>query len=330
MSDLLELFTKINKIASDGKDIMSFSAMAVPGFKDRHLGRDANDSPVILLKTEMPKKIPANYALENLRVEYCAECRIIDSKGNESRGVFTIICCLSDDDGLKAYFLRVMDSIINALPSDIKNEDISYAIDRLAALFLALKKPRSKPVRGLWAELFLINSAKNPYQMLEAWHNDLSEHFDFSQRASRIEVKSTGDRIRDHYFSLEQVYPAAGVSVVIASLFVEECTNGCSLSELWDKARQAAKNNLDLRLKVDKICVETLGSDWEQARSLSYDMRLAKQSLKFYRVEDIPKVSDNLPSGVSEVRFRSDLSGVTALDIDSSSNGYIYIYYGKE
>jgi len=329
MSDLLELFKKLNKIDSDSEDIISFSAMAVPGFKDRHLGRDIKGRPVILLETEKPKKIPLNIALENLRVEHSIECRIVDSKGNESRGVFTIICCLSDDDGLKAYFLRVMDSIINTLPSTIKNEDISYAIDRLSALFLALKKPRSKPVRGLWAELFLINSAKNPYQMLEAWHNDLSEHFDFSQRASRIEVKSTGDRVRAHYFSLEQVYPANGVSVLIASLFVEECTNGCSLGELWDKARQVAKNNLDLILKVDKICVETLGSDWERARSLSYDMRLAKQSFRFYRTEDIPKVSDDLPNGVSEVRFRSDLSAVPELDFDISNNDCIHIYLSK-
>ena len=41
---------------------------------------------------------------------------------------------------------------------------------------------------------------------------------------------------------------------------------------------------------------------------LAFDWDVAVESLAFYRVVDIPRPSADVPSGVSEIQFRSDLS----------------------
>ena len=39
-------------------------------------------------------------------------------------------------------------------------------------------------------------------------------------------MKSSSTRSRDHVFSFEQVYPPSGASVLVASVYVEDQTNG--------------------------------------------------------------------------------------------------------
>jgi hypothetical protein len=101
---------------------------------------------------------------------------------------------------------------------------------------------------------------------------------------------------------------SGNTNVVVASLFVERSTGGTSLGQLWDTVRSDVSANADLRLKVDEICLRSLGNSWLDARAISFDPQLAKQSLAFYDVQDIPRVGSQLPSGITEVRFRSDLS----------------------
>jgi hypothetical protein len=178
----------------------------------------------------------------------------------------------------------------------------------MVVLFLALENPATRTVQGLWAELFLIANAREPAVAAGSWHNEAAERYDFALALWRLEVKSSGDRRRNHHFSFEQVYPAAGLNVIIASLFVERSTSGTSLGEIWDTVRTDVSANPDLRLKVDEICLRSLGNSWSDARAMIFDPQLAKQSLAFYDVQDIPRVGSQLPTGITEVRFRSDLS----------------------
>jgi len=198
--------------------------------------------------------------------------------------------------------------ILQSLPAVPAAPELSDAVQRMAVLFTALEHPPTRATQGLWAELFLIANAREPVITAESWHNEASERYDFALALCRLEVKSSGDRTRDHYFSYEQVYPVAGVNVIIASLFVERSTAGTSLGDLWDAVRAAVSAHSELRLKVDEICFRSLGSSWPDARALTFDEQLAKQSLAFYHVRDIPRVESELRAGVTEVRFRSDLS----------------------
>jgi hypothetical protein len=47
-----------------------------------------------------------------------------------------------------------------------------------------------------------------------------------------------------------------------------------------------------------------------------FDFELAKESLAFYAGKSIPKLSVDLPVGISEVRFKSDLSTQSPLGLN--------------
>ena len=73
--------------------------------------------------------------------------------------------------------------------------------------------------------------------MAAAWHRDPVEHFDSRAGPQRIEVKSSTSRKREHFFSLEQLTPAGGSRIVVASVFVERVGGGVSLRKIFDDTR---------------------------------------------------------------------------------------------
>jgi hypothetical protein len=100
-------------------------------------------------------------------------------------------------------------------------------------------------------------------------------------------------------------------------MHVEQSAAGRSLGSLWDAARSAVSADAELRLKIDELCLAALGSSWQEARRLAFDEQLALSSLRLYDVRDIPRVPFQLPEGVSDVRFQSDVAvGTTLGDAD--------------
>lgn len=315
MSELLQIFEKIKRPTQDSSGIEIFSGVQIPYAEQHHLGCDRKGRPVILLKMLDSNPIAPMISLENLRVEHNIDCRIITPSGKTVSGVFSLIHCISENESLKSYFLRVMDALLNSLSLDPTPDEIALAVDELALLFMALRKPSSKTIHGLWAEMFIIVESAKPVDMLKAWHQEYSEHFDFSSGLQRIEVKCSANRTRCHYFSLEQVYPPKGVSALIASLFIEQSSGGISLLELWNTIRGYASGNTELVMKVERIGMDTLGKSWSERSKECYDNELARESLRFYNINSIPRVVQDQPAGVSEVHFKSNIENTQPIEV---------------
>jgi len=308
MSEFIRVFDTLR--SPDGATGNHFIASQLAGFPDRHIAKDLSGHPAVLFEVLRiaSDRAPLNFALENLRVEHEVQCRVGNLQGQTHTGRFTILQCLNDDRGIQDYFLRTMEMMVESLPANAKVAQISDAVEHLIELFQAMRRAPTRTVQGLWAELFLIVQARDSVVLLRAWHDEATEGIDFSRGSERIEVKCSADRMRRHFFSWEQVNPSAGTTQLIASLFVEPAAGGTTVGELWDRARALAAHDSDLRLKVEKVCLDSLGDGWQEARFMAYDAQRAAHSLLFYNVADVPKVSVELPPGVSEVRFRSDLS----------------------
>ncbi|MEX2285372.1 MAG: PD-(D/E)XK motif protein [Gemmatimonadota bacterium] len=284
----------------------AFSARRVGG---HHVAKDADGNPALLIRVAADgrPRSPVPVRLANLRVEHSLHCRV---SGDNAVGdeVLTAVQCSTSDRQLHEYFLKAMQGVTASLPHPARQRDVDELVDGLVALFQAMREPPSATVHGLWAELFLIATSLNPGRLLEAWHNEPSNRYDFDLNDERLDVKSSIDRTRRHYFSLEQVQPPVGINAYIVSVFVERSSDGLSLGELWDSVRTLASHNPSLVLKVEHVCTKTLGVSWFEARSLRFDEAVAVESIAIYDAMVIPSVPRSLPVEVCEVRFRSDLT----------------------
>lgn len=318
MDDLLTVFQQLSTPGADPSGPEAFNSLPIPDRPQWHMGKSAAGLPAVLVAVQRGQGAdrPLTIGLENLRVEHNVRCRVTRSDGDAIVQRYSIIQCLSTDAEVQACFLRTIAGALIGLDQPVEARDLTELVDRLVALFRLVRRPRAQTIRGLWAELLVILTASDPATMIDAWHSDPVERFDFSHDDERLEVKSSSTRSRDHMFSFEQVYPPSGASVLIASIHVEDQTNGITLGELWDRVNDAAPDS-DARLKVERVCVESLGEDLSLGRASAFDWDVAGESLAFYRVEDIPRPSPDVPSGVSQIQFRSDLSLADPVDPSS-------------
>lgn len=284
----------------------AFSARRAGG---HHVAKDADGNPALLLHVVADGHLrsPVPVRLANLRVEHSLRCRVTGESATADE-VLTAVQCSTDDRQLHEYFLKAMQGVTASLPHPARQRDVDELVDSLVALFQTLREPPSASVNGLWAELFLIATSSDPRRLLEAWHIDASSRYDFDMNDERVDVKSSTDRTRRHYFSFEQVHPPAGTRAYIASMFVERSADGLSLGELWDSVRNLASHDARLVMKVEQVCAKTLGQTWFEARDRRFDEALAAESMAIYDAAVIPSVPHPLPVEVSEVRFRSDLA----------------------
>lgn len=318
MDDLLTIFQQLSAPRSDSSGTEAFNSLPIPDRGQWHMGKSDAGLPAVLVAVQGRQGVdrPLTVGLENLRVEHNIRCRLTRPDGDAAVARYSIIQCLSTDAEVQACFLRTIAGALIGLARRVEARDLTELVDRLVALFRLVRRPRAQTIRGLWAELLVILAASDPPMMIDAWHSNPAERFDFSRDDERLEVKSSSTRSRDHVFSFEQVYPPSGASVLIASVHVEDQTNGITLGTLWDRVSDAAPSS-DARLKIERVCVESLGEDLSAGRASTFDWDLAVESLAFYRAADIPRPPPGCPSGVSQIQFRSDLS--LAVPVDPSS-----------
>ena len=317
--DLLQLFESL-VVPMPGTSGSELAATKIPGLPTYRLAKDAGGSPCLLI--EQPSSgshVPIR--LENLQVSFGVLCTITEPGGKKEEDRFTIVRCSTANPALFPHFLKIVSPIVAALGPSPTSASVRRAIFGLVELFQALAAPAKKTIQGIWAELLLIRLSTDPLTMAAAWHYDPTERFDFSAGPQRIEVKSSMNRRREHYFSLEQLKTTGGAKIVVASVFAERVGGGLSLRRLFDDTRALLAEKVELTARFDSVFYKSIGSGWADVMDESFDWELAKDSLAFFGAELVPKIGGDIPPTVSDVRFRSDLSslvpmeGTTLLDL---------------
>jgi hypothetical protein len=294
----------------------SLSAVVVPDAENYRLAKDTNGSPCLLLQQPPSAARSAPIRLQNLMVSYGVPCVISHAHGQREEGTFTIIKCASTDTSLFPHFLRILSPIIETLGAEPSAAAIRRAISGLVDLFQSLTTPAKKSVQGLWAELLLMRRASDPRMVISAWHGLPYEHVDFLSGRQRLEVKSSSNRLRAHYFSLVQLTPPDNSRLVVASLFVESVGGGLSLRRLFDETRNLVSDPV-LLMRFDAAFYSTLGARWSDAMEECFDEELASQSLQFFDSTEIPKIDGPISPAVSDVHFVSDMSSTSPLTPES-------------
>ncbi len=307
--NLIELYDTLT--FPDGNEKF-FNAVQIPEYPNFRIAVDFEGNPIILLSVSNAVK---NIALKNFRLKYLQleqniECKISEY-GKSSFQTFTVITFTSTDRNLQEYFLRISETLIKTLNNKPTQQQVIESLNKFVEVFRALTDTPTNTVQGLWAELFLIDNSANTKTFLNYWHNIPEEKFDFNSGIEKIEVKSNSNFERIHTFSSEQLNPPAGTQVLIASIFVRQNNGGRNIQQLVDSITTKVQNDIDLTDKLNNIVCKTLGNSLEQSIKIKFDFNIAKDSLLFYRHQDISKIEEiHIPNKVSEVRYKSDLTNL--------------------
>lgn len=290
-------------------DTESIYALTIDKFPYAKVGiTDRGFATLLLSGYGSSAAVAKNIRLQYIEIKYNASCTV--SENGESRtSYFNIVTFKSDDDPLIEYFFRVIEAYLASLSTRPSNQEMFERLKGIIEIFRVLSEPPAKTLQGLWSELLVIHSAQKPRILLEYWHNCPDESFDFNSEFEKIEVKSTSRFERVHFFSAQQLNPPVGSTVVVASLFTQASRDGVGILELCRLIEIKIQHATELIDKLYFVVSKTLGQNVSQISSVRFDMRVALQSLRFYKHEDLSRIKDDaIPDEVSDVKFKSDLS----------------------
>lgn len=295
----------------------TFNALQIYGYSNFRLAVDYEGNPIILLSIIDKTRIFTlkNFRLKYLQLEQNIDCKIIENESVINQ-TFTVIKFTSIERHLCEYFLRISETLIKTLGNEPSQKQIIESLNRFVEVFRTLSDTPSNTVHGLWSELFLIDNSKSPASLLTYWHTVPEEKFDFNSGKERIEVKSNSNFERSHFFSSEQLNPPLGTNVLIASIFIRQNNEGRSIQQLIESITEKIHQDVYLTEKLNKIVCRTLGNSLEQSITIKFDYNIAKDSLLFYNYLDIGKIEEiYIPSEVTEVKYKSDLSYVQPINL---------------
>lgn len=307
----MTLWTQFQDLApsDDGRPAEPLTGIALIRGGCHYVYKDVGGRPCAMFRLDERDQEPVlAIQLQHLRVEPGLHCRV-RTEGQQVEGHYGVVRCLSQNEQLHEYLLKVLENVLEGHTRPIAPKDLNDLILRLVELFEAAEAVPEGTVAGLWAELFVALRSRSPLVLLEAWHAGPGERYDFAKESERLEVKSSTRRRREHHFSFEQAHPPEGLRVIVASMFVEASRGGLSLGELWDEARDSARGNPELITMIERVCMRTLGKGWNGAREARFDDQLAQDSLRFFAVETMPRLASPLPPGVLNAEFIADLCG---------------------
>lgn len=309
MSDvsLAELLASVDPLAL-GASEGSFRVRSIPGYDRHYVGRNSAGQPCLLLGSE-PGTLYAPVRLALLEAQFGNLHRIHAVDGCKREELLSVITCTSHDAQAQAYFLHVCETILRIVGPISSLHNVVQVLQRLIELFRRLSRPASRSLTGLVGELFLIAVSRDVHASVAAWRSTDIERFDFSVGNVRVDVKASAERLRVHHLSLEQCQPPSGTVGLLASIFIEASGGGQSLSELIRTIEFALSGHDSLILKLQETIAGTLGESLPTAMGARFDDRWARTSLRFYNSATVPAIREGIPPEVSQVHFRSDLSG---------------------
>lgn len=315
--NLIELFDKLESPEEGNRK--TFKATPIPEQPSFRVAVNIEGNPVLLLSVANAVNGSAlkNFRLKYLQLELNVECKITEN-GRSSFQTFTVVTFTSDDRNLQEYFLRISETLIKTLSDKPTQQQIVDSLNKFVEVFRSLSETPANTVHGLWTELFLIENSSNPKVLLNYWHNLPEERFDFNSGAEKIEVKSNSNFERIHTFSSEQLNPPIDTQVLVASIFIRPHNGGQNIQQLVDSIIYKIQNDTTLTEKLTFIIAKTLGNSFEQGIKTKFDYTIAKESLRYYRQQDIDKIEKiSIPHLVSDVHYKSDLSTIPSITINN-------------
>lgn len=314
---MCELYTSFNNLQnkSSEEDLTINVIDILPDYPHK-LGKTQEGYPVVFVKCS-DKLIVNNIEMNLFKVIFNSICTITDDKGNKITQAYTIFQLNSVEKDLQEYFIKVIQILLKRISKYPKVKDLNIEINKIIKLFDEKHTLSKEVIKGLWTELFVIANASNIEYLINAWHVNPDDIYDFNDGIDKIEVKSTSNLDRIHCFSLEQLNPNVDSNLVVVSIIVLATGLGQNIFDLIDSIKQKV-TDLNIILKLEQVVYQTLGPNIEDAKNIKYDYTMANDTYAVYDYKDIPSINKEIiPTEVVSVNFKTRLKTTTSVNKNS-------------
>ena len=296
----------------------AFTVAPVPGSQGVLLGVDMTGYPVLFVVAEVGSVEPplrTNKVSLHIGQSYSL-AGMDDSPRIEL--MHALRCETSDSADVETFLLLAEAFLARQEAGGVDRHALTSFFRSMVRLFAVTPaKDLQAARRGLWGELFMMSRVRGFRFWAPFWHSEVTRRFDFSSGRHRAEVKITTRPERTHHFSHRQIYAIEDEEIAIASIVAAEDDSGLSLRQLIEDCRRALLGTPDY-LKLEKS-VRQAGMEHPSETGPVIDAAEAEESLAWFRSVDIPHFRVPEPAGVTETRYRVDLSTaprVTGMELD--------------
>ena len=296
----------------------AFTVAPVPGSQGILLGVDSTGHPVLFVQSDAGAVEPplrTNKVSLHIGQSYSL-AGMDDSPRIEL--LHALRCETSDSADVETFLLLAEAFLARQEAGGANRHALTSFFRSMVRLFAVTPaKDLQAERRGLWGELFMMSRVQGFRFWVPFWHSEATRRFDFSCGRNRVEVKITTRPERTHHFSHRQIYAIEGEEIIVASIVAAEDDSGLSLRQLIEDCRSALLGTSDY-LKLEKA-VRQAGMESSTEAGPVIDAAEAEESLAWFRSMDIPHFRVPEPAGVTETRYKVDLSTaprVTAIELD--------------
>ena len=260
-----------------------YNTKNIQNSKNHFIGINGLGHIALLFSTKNPKGKEEN--IQNLQLNHSIKATI-KFKGNKTKKKFSILKCTSKDEGLREIFLSSLSDIVKNIKEDISEKEIYEKTKSLIELYRKISQNRNNDLVGFWGELFVIYKLKSSDLLVEAWHPETTDTFDFFLKNQALEIKTTSSNDRKHQFSYEQLN-TRNKKIIIASIMIRKSRAGKNLLNLKNLIIKKLKKKVN-KEKVQKMYDTMTGlKSKKELEDISFNYEYSRDNLNFYDVKPL-------------------------------------------
>lgn len=307
---ITELFIRVK----EGTSGHAFTAEQLPQHHEVYLAADTSKRPCLFVRAEQwlpePPLRTAHVSLQSSQ-KYCLTL----ADGSKHEAPFHALCCETAEQSDVDTFLVLIEAFLTRHQKQIITGEVLVSFFRSMVRLFSVGHARDLEGErmGLWGELFMMSRVRGSQFWAPFWHSETTCRFDFSAPGRRVEVKTTLGAQRIHHFSHRQIYAEGGQEILIVSLLVREEDSGLSLRNLIYECRETVVST-PYSLKLERA-IRSAGMENPSEIGPVFDPAEAERNLAWFRSTDAPHFRMPEPPGVSQTRYKVDLSTAPRLEL---------------
>lgn len=289
-SSLNEYITKINSDELQKKNVI--------------IGADITDRSSVLIRNYDPTSESVCFENEF----FIMKNSIILEHDGIPVGNYHVLICKKMDTLSVEHFNRVCDYLFVKPDNSYTSEEMLKLFYSLETIFTVTSSHDRSLEIGLYGELTAINYFydNDLGELYKSWHSDFFNKHDFEiDKTTKVEVKTTTNDVRIHSFRHNQIC-REGMEIFVISSLLQPCEKGLSLYELCEKTISLLDNSeqmLAIELLMNKLGLNV------NYQGISCIQEETYNNLALYNVKDIPRITSEIPVGVSNISYDIDFTG---------------------